>query len=180
MKVKHEEIETDAFVSSFAPQVFRYLRAQDNIGEYEIMKSVKPQLNKLQIFKSNANNGNTNSGGKSDSFFFFTEDNKFIIKTITFTEKETLMSILPKMVDFVVQTGGKSLISRVYGLYKIEYPGISPVHLMLQRNNIQILPNNSLLAVFDLKGSRYTRQTLADEVLFGRQVAKKKSNKNKR
>lgn len=52
------------------------------------------------------------------------------------------MNVLPKMVEFVVQTGGKSLISRVYGLYKVEYPGISPVYLMLQKNNIQINPKN--------------------------------------
>lgn len=42
MKLRHEEVETDALVSSFAPKVFRFLRAQDGIGEYEIMKSVKP------------------------------------------------------------------------------------------------------------------------------------------
>jgi hypothetical protein len=123
-----EEIETDINVFSFAPKVFRYIRAIDKIGEYDIMMSVKPQLNKHQIFKTNSKN---NSGGNSSSFFFFTEDRKFIIKTMTSQEKSTLMRLLPETVEYMVQTGGKSLVSRIYGIYKVEYPGISPVFLML-------------------------------------------------
>ena len=46
-KVAHEDIEIDAKVYSFAPRVFRFIRAIDNISEYDIMMSVKPQLNKL-------------------------------------------------------------------------------------------------------------------------------------
>jgi hypothetical protein len=45
----------------------------DNISEFDIMKSVKPQSNKMQIFKTNRNQSH-GSGGKSGSFFFFTED----------------------------------------------------------------------------------------------------------
>jgi hypothetical protein len=52
-KLMHEDVEIDAKVYSFAPRVFRFIRAIDKINEYDIMMSVKPQLNKLQIFKSN-------------------------------------------------------------------------------------------------------------------------------
>lgn len=92
-KIMQEDVETDANVYSFAPKVFRYIRANDKISEYEIMMSVKPQLNKLQIFKSNSNSMN-NEGGKSSSFFFFTEDKKFIIKTITYGEHQVIMKML--------------------------------------------------------------------------------------
>lgn len=134
-KVAHEDIEIDAKVYSFAPRVFRFIRAIDNISEYDIMMSVKPQLNKLQIFKSNQNQSH-DDGGKSGSFFFFTEDKKFIIKTMTNSEKKTLLRMLPSMTEFIMKTGGKSLISRIYGLYMVEYPGMNKIYLMLQRNNI--------------------------------------------
>ena len=49
----HEDVDIDAKVYSFAPLVFRFIRAMDDISEYEIMMSVKPQLNKLSIFKTN-------------------------------------------------------------------------------------------------------------------------------
>lgn len=93
----------------------------------------------MQIFKTNASNLR-NDGGSSSSFFFFTEDRKFIIKTMTLAEKKTIMKALPDMAEFMVRTGGKSLISRIYGVYKVDYPGISPVYLMLQKNNIQVSP----------------------------------------
>lgn len=58
-------------------------------------------------------------GGNSGSFFFFTEDNKFIIKTVNSREIKTLLNFLPNLTDFLLKTGGKSLISRIYGLYKV-------------------------------------------------------------
>ena len=71
-KIKQEHIQIKAKVHSFAPKVFRFIRAIDNIPEYEIMKSVNPTYNKMQIFKSNQSKDG--SGGSSGSFFFFTED----------------------------------------------------------------------------------------------------------
>jgi hypothetical protein len=51
----------------------------------------------MQIFKTNQGSS-TNNGGASGSFFFFTEDKQYIIKTMTFTEKKTLMKMLPNNV----------------------------------------------------------------------------------
>ena len=73
-------------VTSYAPQVFKFIRARDKINEIDIMKSVKPELNRMQIFKTNSNQSHSD-GGQSGSFFFFTEDKKYIIKTMTFQEK---------------------------------------------------------------------------------------------
>jgi len=47
----HEDIEVNVKVTSYAPQVFKFIRAIDKINEIEIMKSVKPELNRMQIFK---------------------------------------------------------------------------------------------------------------------------------
>ena len=54
-KIQHEDVEIDIEVYSYAPRVFRFIRAIDNVSEFDIMKSVKPQLNKMQIFKTNQN-----------------------------------------------------------------------------------------------------------------------------
>ena len=104
--------------------------------------------------------GNGNNGGASGSFFFFTEDKQFIIKTMSTSEKVTFMRMLPSMTQFIMETGGKTLISRIYGLYMVEYPGMAPVYLMLQKNNIKLDPGNDLMNIFDIKGSKYTRQVV--------------------
>lgn len=119
-------------------------------------------MNKKQLFKTKMSYSHS-SGGKSGSFFFFTEDNNFIIKTITSYEKKTLLDFLPNMIDFLVKTGGKSLISRIYGLYKVQYSGMSPIYLAVQRNNIKKEENNKIHSIFDLKGSKFKRKELKNE-----------------
>ena len=45
--ITHEDVEVQVKVISYAPIVFRFIRAIDKISEIEIMKSVKPQLNRM-------------------------------------------------------------------------------------------------------------------------------------
>lgn len=81
-KIKEEDVDVDIDILSYAPRVFRFIRAIDKIDEFDIMKSVKPELNRLQIFKVKEKQDHQN-GGKSGSFFFFTEDKNYIIKTMS-------------------------------------------------------------------------------------------------
>jgi len=39
--------------------------------------------------------------GKTGSFFFFSKDKRFIIKTISEEKKENLMKMLPKFVEYL-------------------------------------------------------------------------------
>jgi hypothetical protein len=83
-------------------------------------------------------------------------------------EKRTLLKLLRNMTEFIMRTGGKSLISRIYGLYMVEYPGMSPIYLMLQKNNIKLQQQNELMNTFDLKGSRYNRQAIKERLIANR------------
>lgn len=80
--IKEEDVDVDIDILSYAPRVFRFIRGIDKIDEFDIMKSVKPELNRLQIFKVKEKQEHQN-GGKSGSFFFFTEDKNYIIKTMS-------------------------------------------------------------------------------------------------
>ena len=66
----------------------------DGIDELGLIRSLDPEQNRNQIFKKNKNAKEAN-GGRSGSFFFFTQDNKYIVKTINKTEVEKLLKILP-------------------------------------------------------------------------------------
>jgi len=58
------------------------------------------------------------SQGKSGSFFFFTYDKKFIIKTLEEAEKITLLGdFLKKYYEHIQE--GNSLITRIYGVYEV-------------------------------------------------------------
>jgi 1-phosphatidylinositol-4-phosphate 5-kinase len=64
-------------VHEVAPKVFRYLRNLDGYDQASIRESLNPRNNIESIFKAGE------SQGKSGSFFFFSQDRRFIIKTMT-------------------------------------------------------------------------------------------------
>ena len=66
------------------------------------------------IFESGERSGN------SGSFFFFSKDKKFVVKTMRFNEKAILLSMLDKMYQHFLETQNKSIIAKIYGLYSIK------------------------------------------------------------
>lgn len=71
-------------------------------------------MNRNSIFKAGE------GAGKSGSFFFFSYDNKFLIKTLGSKEKSILMKNLDKYLDHIKKSKNKSLLCRIYGLYTIK------------------------------------------------------------
>lgn len=65
------EVKMRAGIRSYAPNLLRQIRELDGIKEDEILESLHPKNNREQIFKTNKNS-NSNDGGRSGSFFFFT------------------------------------------------------------------------------------------------------------
>ena len=60
-----------------APDVFAFLRQKDGYTNKILEESLDPDANRAMVFKAGE------SQGKSGSFFFFSKDQKFIIKTMT-------------------------------------------------------------------------------------------------
>lgn len=69
---------------SYAPSLFGSLMKMDEIEEVE--KSILPKANLDRIY-ANAQA----DGGSSGQFFFFTHDNRFILKTLNSKELEVLL-----------------------------------------------------------------------------------------
>ena len=53
------------------------MRAEDNINFDQIQRSLNPSENRDQIFKTGE------AAGASGSFFFFSHDRRFIVKTMS-------------------------------------------------------------------------------------------------
>lgn len=56
--------------------------------------------------------------GASGSFFFFSHDNKLIIKTIGEGEDSTLLKLLPKYYKHIKKYKN-TLLSKIYGLFSV-------------------------------------------------------------
>jgi len=61
------------------------------------------------------------SSGKSGSFFYYTSDGKFLLKTISKSEFSFLKRLLPNYMNHVHKFRRSTLISRIYGLHKMQF-----------------------------------------------------------
>ena len=67
----------------------------------------------------------SNVGGKSGSFFFFSEDNKYIVKTINKTERKVLLKLLVDLIKHMEKSVAhhQSYLAIITGIYEIKMAG---------------------------------------------------------
>ncbi|CAK87310.1 unnamed protein product (macronuclear) [Paramecium tetraurelia] len=149
------EIELRLMASTiiiYAPKVFQKLRKKDRkINNYS--QSFDPISNQEQI-----NSFKGPDGGKGGAFFFFTFDNKLLIKTIVEQELLIIQKNLGRY--FLHLNRNESLISPIYGIFKfVLQNGQESQIFIVMRNALQI-PSSYVMRTYDLKGSEYQRKVL--------------------
>ena len=142
----------------YAPRIFYMIRTMDNISSDALQESFDIERNSKAIFKAGE------SQGKSGSFFFFTYDKRFLIKTMTKKEYKTMIKLLPKYYAHF-KKNPDSVIARILGLYSLKLPEVDKIHFFLMENVIQTVDDNKLLGIFDLKGSKISREVIKAEIL---------------
>jgi len=99
---------------SYAPALFQKLRSLYGIQEEEfatLLKNSKEDPDKRKF-----------SEGKSNSFFFYSKDDVYMVKTLNGEEFRLLKRILPSYYRYMVQNP-QSLLCRFFGLYSIKMYG---------------------------------------------------------
>ncbi|CAO3598578.1 unnamed protein product [Absidia cylindrospora] len=135
----------------YAPWVFRHLREQFGIdpADYLISLTSKYILSEL------------GSPGKSGSFFYYSRDYRFIIKTIHHTEHKFMRKILKQYHDHVINNPN-TLLCRYYGLHRVKLPRGRKIHFVVMGNVFP--PNKDVHETYDLKGSTIGRLLPEDEI----------------
>ena len=94
------------------------------------------------------------SPGKSGSFFYFSRDYKYIIKTIHHSEHKFLRKILKDYYQHVTDNPN-TLLSQFYGLHRVKIPYGKKIHFVIMNNLFP--PHRDIHQTFDLKGSTIGR-----------------------
>lgn len=94
------------------------------------------------------------SPGKSGSFFYFSRDYKYIIKTIHHAEHKFLRKILKDYYQHVINNPN-TLLSQFYGLHRVKMPYGKKIHFVVMNNLFP--PHRDVHTTFDLKGSTIGR-----------------------
>ncbi|EGC31083.1 hypothetical protein DICPUDRAFT_82999 [Dictyostelium purpureum] len=132
----------------YQPNAFKYLRKLFNISIEEFKSSFCSQENPLRELSS---------PGKSGSFFYFSNNMKYIIKTISKDESKLLRKILPQYIQHI-EDNPLTLLPRFYGMFRVEGVHHSNKIRFIIIDNL--FPANKKISLrFDLKGSHQDRET---------------------
>ncbi|KAI8888845.1 SAICAR synthase-like protein [Backusella circina FSU 941] len=143
-------VKYDFKFKDYAPWVFRNLREKFHIDAADYMMSL---TNKYILTEMG-------SPGKSGSFFYYSRDYRFIIKTIHHSEHKFMRKILKDYYEHV-RNYPNTLLCRFYGLHRIKLPRGRKIHFVVMGN---VLPSDKdIHETFDLKGSLFGRITSDEE-----------------
>ncbi|CAD8160899.1 unnamed protein product [Paramecium octaurelia] len=135
-------------IKEYAPAVFQDIREKNGIDYKQFQNSLRLDQNQNQIKKTQE------SLGKSGSFFFYTYDNLFVLKTITQSEIKLIQEFLEDYYKYINRE--QTFLAKFYGLYSISIEGFSQIHLLLMENIFEKIPKERI--VYDLKGSLVNRK----------------------
>jgi hypothetical protein len=138
-------------LKEYSPKVFRNILILDTINFDELSKSFDIQKNFDSLSSLSI------SEGKSGSFFFFTHDHRFIIKTISDTELKTMTKEFIQPYYELITENYNTLMGRTYGVYTLAV-GMSQVNVILMEN-VAPIESKFVIRKFDLKGSMVGRET---------------------
>ncbi|ODQ63131.1 SAICAR synthase-like protein [Nadsonia fulvescens var. elongata DSM 6958] len=130
----------------YSPLVFRHLRQLFKLDPADYLMSLTSKYIVSEL----------GSPGKSGSFFYFSRDFRFIIKTIHHAEHRMLRSILKEYYNHV-KSNPDTLISQFYGLHRVKLPFGRKIHFVVMNNLFP--PNREIHRTYDLKGSFVGRET---------------------
>ena len=128
----------------YSPWVFRHLRTKFGLDPADYLMSLTSKYILSEL----------GSPGKSGSFFYFSRDYKYIIKTIHHGEHRFLRKILRDYYQHI-EENPNTLISQFYGLHRVKTAFGRKIHFVVMNNLFP--PHRDIHQTFDLKGSTIGR-----------------------
>ena len=141
-----------------------------------LINSLDVLQNKEKVFQAGE------GAGASGSFFFFSYDGRFILKTILRDERELLLSMLDDYIDHIRDSDNQSLLARIYGIFSVKTDYFSSIDVLIMQNTARFFdPNKNYKYKFDLKGSsvnRYSTYNIQRAITYMSREKSKKSSLN--
>ncbi|GMI89607.1 phosphatidylinositol-4-phosphate 5-kinase 1 [Hibiscus trionum] len=130
----------------YCPVVFRHLRELFKVDPADYMLAIcgNDALRELS------------SPGKSGSFFYLTQDDRFMIKTVKKSEAKVLIRMLPSYYQHVSRYEN-SLVTKFYGVHCVKPIGGQKTRFIVMAN--LFCSEYRIHRRFDLKGSSHGRST---------------------
>ncbi|CAD8137921.1 unnamed protein product [Paramecium octaurelia] len=145
-------------VNTYHPNSFTTLLKQNNLTKNILEYTLELQYNQKAFEKAKE------SMGRSGAFFFYSQNNKLIIKTV---EKSEIKDFLDGRINSYfnhVSGNKKSLIAKIYGIFKIKLMAYKTQYIVLMENSFeQMKMLDHEFVVYDLKGSTANRTSKSED-----------------
>lgn len=143
-----ENLPSHFKVKEYCPLVFRNLRERFGIDDSSFLKSLTKSPKAMD------------SPGRSGAKFYTSQDQLYVIKTLTSEEVEQMHSLLKQYHPFIVERHGKTLLPQYLGMYRMTVDNVEH-YLVVMRN---IFSNHLRIHTkYDLKGSTVDREASQKE-----------------
>eukprot|EP01125_Pyxidicula_operculata_P009417 TRINITY_DN3100_c2_g1_i1.p1 TRINITY_DN3100_c2_g1~~TRINITY_DN3100_c2_g1_i1.p1 ORF type:complete len:1070 (-),score=279.74 TRINITY_DN3100_c2_g1_i1:466-3675(-) len=148
-----------------APKAFSRIRQWSGLPESQYISALNPKT-----FLRGMSNANFTQG-RSGSFFIFSPDQRFILKTISKSESDQLTTVLADYFTHISIYKEKSLLTRYYGSYVLTMPhNVGSTYVVIMQNVFYVSDQDKKLSkkssstntnpnpfsihqIYDLKGS---------------------------
>ena len=117
------------YLIEYGEKYLARMRYYYKISNEDILNSLDRGLNRLNIFNI------CEGEGSSGSFFFFSYDKKFIIKTLTKEELRLFMSFIGEYTKHLTSSHG-SIIVKIFGVFTLKMRNLAPIYLILMENSL--------------------------------------------
>ena len=144
----------------YAPAVFNEIRKMYGIKNDDYLRSIGPEPMLNNLIRGNLKSlAELTSAGKSGSFFYYSADGKYTMKTVSREEFHFLKNILRNYYNHLVHNTN-SLIIKFFGCHKLRF-----VKGESRKNTYFVIMSNIFNTIkeihtrYDLKGSTHGRKT---------------------
>lgn len=136
-------------IYEYSPRSMARMRRRSGFSRDFLIRAFAPLFNASEMSKFSP------GAGKSPSFFFFTANKCFAVKTLKEQELTLLVKkgFLEKYCEYI-KKNPLSLLCRFYGVFKIKIKFMKPIPIIIMDNIMGFSPEE-VIKVYDLKGSTF-------------------------
>jgi len=138
----------------YCPQIFKLLRQLFSIDPCEYQMEVCGNYRYLEFI----------SNSKSGQFFFFSHNQRFMVKTLSKTEAKLLRKIMPQYYSYI-RKHPHSLLTKFFGMHRVKPHRRKHINFVIMSSVFYSEENLEIHEQYDLKGSTKGRRAGPGETM---------------
>jgi len=136
----------------YCPQIFKMLRQMFNIDPVNYQVELCGNFHYLEFI----------SNSKSGEFFFYSHDQRYMVKTMSKTESKFLRKILPQYYSYI-RKHPHSLLTKYFGMHRVKPHRRKRIYFLIMGSVFFSNENLEIHEQYDLKGSVKGRRSRPSE-----------------